>query len=109
MSGHSISYPGPSTGLCARLWLVLTHTLLSTANRINTVHTDDVAAASWAVAKWIAKVGREEGNKIAGEDIYFAIDKELVKDLKGEPGPKEKLVAPFFNIVRTLSGSVRRY
>lgn len=69
------------------------------SNRINTVHTDDVVGAAWAVAEWTSKVEREERNKIAGEEIYFSIDKDFVKDLAGEPGSDVKLVAPLFNIV----------
>lgn len=48
------------------------------------------------------KVGRAEADKLAGEEIHFALDKDLVKDLKGEPGPKEKVIAPFFNLVRAF-------
>jgi len=68
-------------------------------NRINTVHTEDVAGASWAVAEWMAKLGRAEADRVAGEDIYFANDKDKVKDVKGAPAPSEKLVAPLFNLV----------
>ncbi|EJD53258.1 hypothetical protein AURDEDRAFT_110950 [Auricularia subglabra TFB-10046 SS5] len=100
---------GPST-LCAEVTYCLIlgavykkaqeeFRFLYPANRINTVHTDDVAGAVWAVAQWISKIGRAEADKLAGENIHFALDKDPAKDVKGEPGPKEKVVAPFFNLV----------
>ncbi|KAH7107741.1 hypothetical protein BKA62DRAFT_144966 [Auriculariales sp. MPI-PUGE-AT-0066] len=68
-------------------------------NRINTVHTDDVAAGSFAIAQWLSKVGRAEADKLAGEEIHYAMDKSKPTEIAGEPGPKEKVVAPMFNLV----------
>lgn len=70
-------------------------------NRINTVHTDDVAAGAFAVAQWMSKIGRAEADKIAGEDIAFTMDKAKAAGIPGEPGPKEKVIVPLFNLVRT--------
>lgn len=71
-------------------------------NSMNTVHVDDVAAAVWALAGWMAGVGRTEANTIAGEDIQTN-DKSKVKDVEGVPDLSLKLVAPLFNIVRVLA------
>lgn len=73
--------------------------LWSPGIRHNTIHVEDVAAASWAAAEWVASIGREEANKVAGEDIYFANDKAKVQEVKGAPDPKAKLTAPLFNLV----------
>ncbi|KAF8522110.1 NAD-P-binding protein [Hysterangium stoloniferum] len=67
--------------------------------RHNTIHVEDVAAASWAAAEWMGSIGRAEANKIAGEDIYFANDKAKIQDVKGAPDQKAKLTAPLFNLV----------
>lgn len=69
---------------------------------MNTVHVDDVAAAVWALAGWMAGLGRLEANTIAGEDIQTN-DKSKVKDVEGVPDLSVKLVAPLFNIVRTVA------
>jgi len=68
-------------------------------NRINTVHVDDVAGASWAAALWMESLGRAEANRVAGEEIYFANDKEKVKSVKYAPQSSEALTAPLFNVV----------
>jgi len=73
--------------------------LWSPGIRHNTIHVEDVAAASWAAAEWIGKIGREEAAKLAGEDIYYANDKAKIQDVKGAPDPKAKLTAPLFNLV----------
>ena len=67
--------------------------------RHNTIHVQDVAGASWAAAVWMAEIGREAGDKMAGEDIYFANEKTKIQDVKGVPDPKAKLTAPLFNLV----------
>lgn len=67
--------------------------------RHNTIHVEDVAVASWAAAEWMSKVGRQEGNRVAGEDIYFCNDKVKIQTVKGAPDPKVKLTAPLFNLV----------
>lgn len=69
---------------------------------MNTVHVDDVAAAVWELAGWMAGVGRTEANTIAGEDIQTN-EKSKVKDVEGVPDLSLKLVAPLFNIVRILA------
>lgn len=68
---------------------------------MHTVHLDDVAGAMWAVAKWIAPIGRAEANKLAGESIpYWAPEKkELVQNLEGHIPKDKSVVAPLFNLV----------
>ncbi|GJJ11992.1 hypothetical protein Clacol_006230 [Clathrus columnatus] len=67
--------------------------------RFNTIHVDDVAAACWTAAEWMAKTGRAEANKVAGENIYFANDKNKVANVQGVPDPKIELTAPLFNLI----------
>ncbi|KZT26498.1 hypothetical protein NEOLEDRAFT_1177499 [Neolentinus lepideus HHB14362 ss-1] len=66
---------------------------------VHTVHIDDVVAAAWACAEWIAKVGRQEANTLAGESINFHNDKSVLKEVEGIVPPEQKIVAPVFNIV----------
>jgi hypothetical protein len=61
-----------------------------------------VAAAGWAAAEWMSSKGRQQANKEAGEDIYFANDKAAVKTVKGCPNPTAKLTAPLFNLVSSV-------
>lgn len=72
----------------------------NSGNRINTIHVDDIAGASWAAAIWMEVLGRAEADKLAGEDLYFANDKDKVKGVTFVPEPSTKLVAPLFNLVR---------
>ncbi|KIJ37720.1 hypothetical protein M422DRAFT_211199, partial [Sphaerobolus stellatus SS14] len=73
--------------------------LWSSGVRANTVHAEDVAGACWTAAEWMSKLGRQEANKIAGENIYFANDKSKFGQVLGMPDPKSKLTAPLFNVV----------
>lgn len=73
-----------------------------TGVRFNTIHVDDVAAACWTAAEWMAITGRAEANKIAGENIYFANEKSKIASVQGVPDPKAELIAPLFNLVRYL-------
>ncbi|KAF7322530.1 NAD dependent epimerase dehydratase family protein [Mycena chlorophos] len=65
---------------------------------MNTVHTDDIAGAMWALAQWMAPLGRKEADILAGEIILFRNDKSKVAEVKGMPDPSKKLVAPVFNL-----------
>lgn len=67
---------------------------------MNTVHVVDVAGAIWALAEWMAKLGRKEADSLAGEDI-ISNDKSKVKEGEGHNLPEygKKLVAPLFNLV----------
>lgn len=65
---------------------------------VHTVHIDDVVAAAWASAEWIAKLGRQEANTIAGEELSFHNDKSALKEVEGIVPPERKVVAPLFNI-----------
>ena len=68
---------------------------------MNTVHIEDAAGAMWASANWMAPLGRQQANKLAGEDIH-SNDKNKVKDVAGVPDPSQRLIAPLFNLVRRL-------
>lgn len=68
-------------------------------NAHNTVHIDDVANAAWSCAAWMAPLGREAADKLAGEEIYFRNDKNKVKDIVGMSSHDRKLLAPLFNLV----------
>lgn len=67
---------------------------------MNTVHVVDIAGAIWALAEWMAKLGRKEADSLAGEDI-ISNDKSKVKEGEGHNLPEngKKLVAPLFNLV----------
>ena len=51
---------------------------------MNTVHTCDIASASWALAQWMSGLGRKEADKLAGEDIP-PNDKNKVKEATDLP------------------------
>ena len=55
--------------------------------------------ANWAAAAWMAEIGHEAGDKMAGKDIYFTNEKTKIQDIKGVPNPKAKLTAPLFNLI----------
>ena len=63
-----------------------------------TVHVEDVAAAAFALAQWMAKEGRQQANIIAGEELP-SNDKSKIKEGKDLPDLNKKLVAPLFNLV----------
>lgn len=67
---------------------------------MNTVHVVDIAGAIWALAEWMATLGRKEADSLAGEDI-ISNDKSKVKEGEGHSLPEhgKKLVAPLFNLV----------
>ncbi|KZT42003.1 hypothetical protein SISSUDRAFT_980784 [Sistotremastrum suecicum HHB10207 ss-3] len=73
--------------------------LWSPNSPVHTVHLDDIARAAWSCATWIAPLGREEANKIAGEQIWFANDKSKLKGIDGVIDPSLTPIAPFFNLV----------
>ncbi|GBE82379.1 hypothetical protein BKA93DRAFT_760702 [Sparassis latifolia] len=66
---------------------------------VNTVHIDDVVAAMWASAEWIARVGRQEANTAAGEVIPFKNKESVTAEVEGMIAPSQKVVVPLFNIV----------
>lgn len=59
----------------------------------------------WAAAEWMAKTGRKEADAIAGEEILFKNEKSKASEVEGMVPPTQKVVAPLFNIV----SSVTRY
>lgn len=65
----------------------------------HTVHVDDIAGAMWACAQWMAKIGRQEADSIAGEEIPFKNEKSKVNEVEGMIPHSQKVVAPLFNIV----------
>jgi len=69
--------------------------------RMNTVHLDDVSAALWAAAEWIAPIGRAKANEAAGEALrlHSPANKDLLKDLEGHQPKGQDPVAPLFNLV----------
>jgi hypothetical protein len=67
--------------------------------RINTTHIDDLANAAWELCKWMEPLGREQANKIAGEALYFANDRDKVKAVPELISPTQVPIAPLFNIV----------
>jgi hypothetical protein len=67
---------------------------------VNTIHTDDIAGGLWAAAAWMAEHGRAKADELAGEEIWWANDKSMLKDVPDMPDPAKKLTAPFFNLVR---------
>lgn len=60
---------------------------------------DDVAGAIWALAEWMAKIGRKEADAIAGEEIIFHNEKSKVQEVEGMPPADKKCIAPLFNLV----------
>ncbi|TFK54812.1 hypothetical protein OE88DRAFT_1805236 [Heliocybe sulcata] len=65
---------------------------------VHTVHIDDIVAAAWASAEWIAKIGRQEADTLAGEELVFHNDKKVLKEVEGVVAPEQKIVAPVFNV-----------
>ncbi|KAL1746969.1 hypothetical protein HDZ31DRAFT_80791 [Schizophyllum fasciatum] len=65
----------------------------------NTVHTDDIAAAMWACAEWMAPLGRKAADEKAGEVIPFHNDKSKVAEVEGMVPADQKVVLPLFNLV----------
>jgi len=63
------------------------------------VHVDDVAAAAWACADWMAGLGRKEADILAGECVIFRNDKHKIKDVEGIASHDKKVIAPVFNLV----------
>lgn len=53
----------------------------------------------WALAGWMAGLGRKEADAIAGEEILFKNDKSKAKKVDGMVSPDTKCIAPLFNIV----------
>ncbi|KAJ3976409.1 hypothetical protein EV361DRAFT_884094 [Lentinula raphanica] len=68
-------------------------------NPTNTLHVEDLAAAAWASAAWMASLGRKEAGSLAGEKIIFHNDKSKVSQIEGMPPHDKKLIAPLFNLV----------
>jgi nucleoside-diphosphate-sugar epimerase len=68
-------------------------------NPTHTVHVEDVAAAAWACANWMASHGRKEANQLAGEVIPFHNEKSKVKEVDGMIPHDQKIMAPLFNLV----------
>lgn len=70
----------------------------------HTVHVDDVVGCMWACAQWIAGIGRQEANSIAGEEILCKSEKVKLHPEGLAPADK-KCIAPLFNIVSIDCGS----
>jgi hypothetical protein len=66
---------------------------------VHTVHIDDVCAALWAAAAWIAPRGRAAADAAAGERLFFQNDKKKIADVPGAPPAADTPVAPLFNLV----------
>lgn len=71
----------------------------------HTVHVDDIVGCMWACAQWIAGIGRQEANSIAGEEILCKSEKVKLRP-EGLPPPDKKCIAPLFSIVSVDCGSV---
>lgn len=65
---------------------------------MNTVHVTDVSGAAWALAEWMAGLGRKEADSLAGEEI-LSNDKSKIKEGTDLPDVNAKLIAPLFNLV----------
>ena len=68
-------------------------------NAMNTIHSDDVAGGLWSAAEWMARVGRSEAIRAAGEVIHWRNDKSKVAEVAGMPPPDKTIVAPLFHLV----------
>lgn len=65
----------------------------------HTIHAEDVAAAFWACAQWMAGVGgRAKADELAGEEIPFHNDKSKAAEISEMVSPDHKVVAPLFNV-----------
>lgn len=77
--------------------------------RLHTVHVRDIARALTTVADWIADVGKEKANSVAGEEIPSAWawstgkdgneEKQGMKLVADLPDATARIVAPYFNVV----------
>lgn len=66
------------------------------------MHVDDIAGTMWACAQWMAKIGRQEADSIAGEEIPFKNEKSKVSEVEGMIPHSQKVIAPLFNVVSFL-------
>jgi hypothetical protein len=69
---------------------------------MHTVHSEDVAGGLWAAADWMSRVGRDEAQNLAGEEIFWRNDKNKVTEVPGMPPPEKKIIAPLFNLVSII-------
>ncbi|KAJ8519898.1 hypothetical protein ONZ45_g3222 [Pleurotus djamor] len=67
-------------------------------NPTNTIHVEDIAGGMWSCASWIAPLGREKANSLAGETIPFHNEKAKVIGVEGMASPDANLTAPLFNL-----------
>ena len=77
--------------------------------RLHTVHVRDVPRALIKVAEWMAKVGREEADNIAGEELPSAWtwstgkdgdqERQGMKQVADLSDPAARIRAPYFNLV----------
>jgi hypothetical protein len=67
-------------------------------NAMNTIHSDDVAGGLWCAAEWMARVGRSEAIRVAGDVIPWRNDKSKVAEVAGMPPPDKAIVAPLFHL-----------
>jgi len=82
--------------------------------RFNTLHSEDVAAAMFHAANWIASIGRPEANRLAGEVFphFPASDSSVEAQANAVVSIAAKPVAPYFNVVDdtdtnlTLTGGI---
>jgi len=80
----------------------------------NTVHNEDYSAAQWALAEWMASLGRTQGDKLAGSPLppcrplpsYISFSSSGpatsewdTKEIEGLAPRTKMLRAPLFNIV----------
>jgi hypothetical protein len=74
------------------------------ALRYNTLHSEDVAAAMFHAANWIAGIGRPEANRLAGEVFphFPASDSSVEAQANAVVSIAAKPVAPYFNVVGIL-------
>jgi len=73
--------------------------LWSASTPVHVTHVEDIANGLWTCAKWIAGVGREKANELAGEEIWFAHEKSKVSEVSGCIDPSRHVTAPLFNLV----------
>ncbi|KAF9518915.1 hypothetical protein BS47DRAFT_1370918 [Hydnum rufescens UP504] len=84
------------------------------ALRFNTLHSEDVAAAMFHAANWMAGIGRPEANRLAGEVFphFPASDSSVEAQANAVVSIAAKPVAPYFNVVDdtdtnlTLAGGI---
>jgi len=73
--------------------------LWTASTPVHVAHVDDISNGLWKCAKWVAQIGRNKANEVAGEDIWFAHEKSIVSGINGTVDPTRKLIAPLFNLV----------